>query len=162
MRTPVTPADALSVYGPPQGRWTAQNWETLPDDGSRYEIIDGELYRSTSPSRFHHWILKQFVIRWGARVEDSSLGCVHFAPVGVLMPGSEPVQPDLVFIPAGVPEYAVIDPDQRRLKRFRLDAQRRYGDALVFSLDQTVAFQAAPSVPLCIAKLFAGSPDTMP
>ncbi|MBL8153206.1 MAG: Uma2 family endonuclease [Anaerolineae bacterium] len=203
MRTLVTPTDALSVYGPPQGHWTAQDWETLPDDGNRYEIIDGVLYMSTSPSYFHQWILKQFVIRWGAKVEDSGLGYVHFAPVGVLMPGCEPVQPDLVFIRAGresiihdrrirgvpdliaeilspgnrdydedikkaayeragVPEYAVIDPDQRRLKLFRLDAQRRYGDALVFGADQTVTFQAAPSVPLRIAELFAGSPDTTP
>lgn len=32
-------------------RWTSADLEVLPDDGKRYEIIDGELYVSTQP----HW-----------------------------------------------------------------------------------------------------------
>ena len=34
----------------PNGGWTYELWETLPDDGNRYEVIDGVLYMSTSPS----------------------------------------------------------------------------------------------------------------
>jgi hypothetical protein len=30
--------------------WTRRDWEALPDDGKRYEIIDGVLYVSTAPS----------------------------------------------------------------------------------------------------------------
>ena len=33
----------------PTLRWTSADLEVLPDDGKRYEIIDGELY--VSPSR---------------------------------------------------------------------------------------------------------------
>ena len=44
---------ALPVAGPPQGRWTNADWEALPSDGNRYEIIDGVLYMTTAPSNFH-------------------------------------------------------------------------------------------------------------
>lgn len=31
-------------------RWTSEDLKSLPDDGSRYEIIDGELYTCLSES----------------------------------------------------------------------------------------------------------------
>jgi len=34
-------------------RWTSADLESLPDDGKRYEIIDGELWVS-NPSRWYH------------------------------------------------------------------------------------------------------------
>ncbi len=33
--------------------WDRARWETLPDDGNRYEVIGGVLYMSTAPSFFH-------------------------------------------------------------------------------------------------------------
>jgi hypothetical protein len=44
-----------AVVGPPQSEWTAADWEALPEDGNRYEIIAGVLYMTTSPSLFHEW-----------------------------------------------------------------------------------------------------------
>jgi hypothetical protein len=32
---------------------TIADLEATPDDGNRYELIDGELYVSTAPSAFH-------------------------------------------------------------------------------------------------------------
>src|SRR2546421_4806029 len=40
--TVVTRADW--VLGPKQGQWTYQYYAALPNDGQRYEIIDGVLY----------------------------------------------------------------------------------------------------------------------
>ena len=34
-------------------RWTSADLELLPDDGKRYEIIDGELYVSKQPNWYH-------------------------------------------------------------------------------------------------------------
>ena len=34
-------------------RWTSADLESLPDDGTRYEIIDGELYMSKAPNYYH-------------------------------------------------------------------------------------------------------------
>jgi hypothetical protein len=41
------------VPGPKQGEWTYSHYMAMPDDGQRYEIIDGVLYMSPSPNRGH-------------------------------------------------------------------------------------------------------------
>ena len=41
--------------------WNRERWELLPNDGNRYEVIDGVLYMATAPSNFHQWILRQNV-----------------------------------------------------------------------------------------------------
>lgn len=101
MVTLVMPTDAPKVIGPPQGRWTYADWETLPEDGNRYEIIDGVLYMSTSPSAFHQWIIKRLVTKIGTQAEEQGLAYIYFAPIGVIMPGCDPIQPDFVIVRAG-------------------------------------------------------------
>jgi Uma2 family endonuclease len=86
------------IAGPPQGRWTYADWEALPDDGNRYEVIDGVLYMSTAPSYFHQYIILQLVRYVGIPAEDQHLARVAFAPIGVIMPGCDPVQPDFVVV----------------------------------------------------------------
>lgn len=88
------------VKGPPQGQWTYADWEALPDDGNRYEIIEGALYMSTSPSYFHQWILQQLYAHVGLPALTQKLGYASIAPIGVLMPRCDPVQPDFVFVRA--------------------------------------------------------------
>src|SRR5262245_24557104 len=98
MTSLVISTDAPVVAGPPQGHWTYADWETLPDDGNRYEIIDGVLYMTTAPSTFHQWIVKRLERYLGIPLEDQSLGVGFPAPTGVLMPGCDPVQPDYTVI----------------------------------------------------------------
>lgn len=87
------------VRGPRQGTWTRADWEELPhEDGNRYEIINGYLYVSTSPSLFHQYILKRCYRIVGIPAEEAGLGEAFFAPVGLFMPGCDPVQPDFVFV----------------------------------------------------------------
>jgi Uma2 family endonuclease len=93
--------NAVRVQGPPQGAWTAEDWERLEwETDERYEIIEGMLYVSKSPSGFHQWALIQLAIRLGGMVLDKGLGYPFFAPIGVFMPGCEPVQPDFVVVTA--------------------------------------------------------------
>lgn len=98
MRTPVISTDAPTVIGPPQGQWAYADWEALPDDGNRYEIINGVLYMSTAPSSFHQWIVFQLVRYIGVPAVDQGLALPTFAPIGVIMPGCDPVQPDFVVV----------------------------------------------------------------
>ncbi len=98
MTTLVLPTDAPLVIGPPQGQWTYADWETLPEDGNRYEIIDGVLYMTTAPGYFHQWILYRLAFLLGVPVNERGLGYAVFAPIGLLMPGSDPVQPDFVIV----------------------------------------------------------------
>ena len=73
MTSLVISTDAPVVAGPPQGHWTYADWETLPYDGNRYEIIDGVLYMTTAPSNFHQWIVKRLERYIGIPAEDQGL-----------------------------------------------------------------------------------------
>lgn len=80
------------------GGWNRERWEQLPADGKRYEVIDGVLYLTTSPSLFHQWILSQLFLLFHRLVDEFGAGITFFAPIGVFMPGCDPVQPDLVVV----------------------------------------------------------------
>ena len=41
------------VLGPKQGNWTYHHYAALPDDGQRYEIIDGVLLITPAPGIAH-------------------------------------------------------------------------------------------------------------
>lgn len=78
--------------------WTRTDWENLPDDGKRYEIIDGVLYVSTAPSLFHQWIGGELFAGLREQLTLSGIAYVFAAPVGLFMPGCDPVQPDIVVV----------------------------------------------------------------
>ncbi|MCG8349960.1 MAG: Uma2 family endonuclease [Chloroflexales bacterium] len=78
--------------------WDYARWSQLPGDGNRYEVIDGVLYMTTAPSFFHQWIVSRITRMLQTQIEDTGVGLVAFAPIGVLMPGCDPVQPDIVVV----------------------------------------------------------------
>lgn len=98
MTSLIIPTDAPAVAGPPQGQWTYANWETLPDDGKRYEVIDGVLYMTTAPSNFHQWIVMSLVQYIAIPAKEQGLAYAFPAPIGVIMPGCDPVQPDFIVV----------------------------------------------------------------
>ncbi|MDX2162859.1 MAG: Uma2 family endonuclease [bacterium] len=95
-----TDATAPIVRGARQGEWTYAAWELLGADEYRYEIIDGALYMTTAPSSFHQWIVMQLLRLYGVPALERKLGFAYIAPIGVIMPGCDPVQPDFVFVRA--------------------------------------------------------------
>jgi Uma2 family endonuclease len=78
--------------------WDYARWEQLPDDGNRYEVIAGVLYMRTCPSVFHQWIVARLLRFIAIPAEDCELGYGLMAPIGLLMPGCDPVQPDFLLI----------------------------------------------------------------
>ena len=43
-----------TAHRPSQGQWTYQDYLALPDDGQRYEIVDGVLFiMAAAPKRWH-------------------------------------------------------------------------------------------------------------
>lgn len=78
--------------------WDYERWQQLPADGNRYEVIDGVLYMSTSPSFFHQWIVKRLMVLVGAPAEEHGMYYAAMAPIGVIMPGANPVQPDFLLL----------------------------------------------------------------
>jgi Uma2 family endonuclease len=86
------------VPGPKQGCWTYEDYAALPDDGSRYEVIDGILYRMPGPSMLHQGALSSFLYHLYAHVQIAGLGRVFAAPFDVLLPTARPVQPDIMVV----------------------------------------------------------------
>ena len=63
-----------------QLRWTSTDLEALPDDGKRYEIIDGELYVSKQPSWDHQIVCSGLLVALAAWSDETGLGVVNQAP----------------------------------------------------------------------------------
>ncbi len=69
----------------------------MPDDGKRYEVIDGELLVNPSPAKPHQKIQKRLGDLLLSQ-EKSGAGEVYFAPVDVRLSPYDIVQPDLLFL----------------------------------------------------------------
>ncbi len=78
--------------------WDEARWKELPADGNRYEVIDGVLYMATAPSSFHQWIIQELYWELRRQIQESGWGLVFLAPIGLFMPGCDPVQPDLLVV----------------------------------------------------------------
>jgi Uma2 family endonuclease len=78
--------------------WDRARWEQLGDDGKRYEVIDGVLYMSTAPRPVHQLVSRLTQRQLFSQIDDRGLGITLAAPIGLFMPGCDPVQPDLLVI----------------------------------------------------------------
>ena len=88
-------------------RLTNADMEAMPEDGNRYEVIDGEMYVSTSPSFFHQRVLSKFIVAFDAYLRGNPIG--EYAPgVGVIFDDYNGVIPDLVFATRATMSKALI------------------------------------------------------
>ncbi|HWS84754.1 MAG TPA: Uma2 family endonuclease [Ktedonobacteraceae bacterium] len=77
--------------------YTSKDLELLPDDGKRYEIIDGELYVSKQPHWHHQFAglrISMFLQMWS---DQTKAGLANYAP-GLIFDDEEDVVPDVVWI----------------------------------------------------------------
>ncbi len=78
-------------------RWQSADLELLPDNGNRYEIIDGELLVTRAP----HWDHQNAIVNLSVALvtwsRSTGLGRVSVAP-GVIFTDDDNVIPDLVWI----------------------------------------------------------------
>lgn len=84
---------------PPDGAWTYDDYARLPDNGFRYEVIDGALVMSPAPLVRHQSTFRQLFKVLVRHVERHRLGEVWSAPIDVVLGDrATPVQPDIVFV----------------------------------------------------------------
>jgi Uma2 family endonuclease len=81
----------------PAGTWVYEDLFDLPDDGRRYEIIDGELFEMPAPGIDHGMVVMNLIARL-LPVVTSLGGRLFTAPVDVFFGGANPVQPDLFVV----------------------------------------------------------------
>jgi Uma2 family endonuclease len=78
--------------------WDYSDYARLPDDGNRYEVIDGELLVTPSPSPQHQRIMARLTIALDAYVEHHGLGVV-VPDVDLLFQTGQFLRPDLLVVP---------------------------------------------------------------
>jgi Uma2 family endonuclease len=78
-------------------RFTYSDYLNLPEE-SRYEILDGDLIMSPSPTARHQEAVLALAEIFRAFVREHSLGRVFVAPLDVVLSDTDVVQPDVLFV----------------------------------------------------------------
>jgi Uma2 family endonuclease len=79
--------------------WTAEMARALPDDGNRYEVLDGELFVTPAPSYRHQTVLARLYNVIHPYVERHSIGWTRWSPADIEFSTKRRLQPDLFVIP---------------------------------------------------------------
>jgi Uma2 family endonuclease len=82
-------------------RYTVEDVLAFPDDGNRYELVDGELLVTPAPSLIHQKVVTQLFARLAWYLDKHvGLADVLVAPADITWDREKLVQPDLFVIPA--------------------------------------------------------------
>jgi Uma2 family endonuclease len=92
----ITPAD--TVQGPGQGNWTYDDYAAMPEDGKRYQIVDGVLFMSPSPDTRHQDTVGAIFVYLRDHAIRNEVGKVYIAPLDVELNPKTVVQPDVLVI----------------------------------------------------------------
>jgi Uma2 family endonuclease len=77
---------------------TYEDYEAFPDDGNRYEIIDGEVFVTAAPSAPHQRAVTRLARFLDEHVEEHNLGEIYPSPFAVVLSPSDVFEPDVVYI----------------------------------------------------------------
>jgi len=82
------------------GKLTYEDLVTLPDDGKRHEVLDGDLVVTPSPTFRHQIVSRNLFLVLHRHVETHRLGQILYAPLDVILDEHTIVEPDILFISA--------------------------------------------------------------
>lgn len=120
---------------------TIADLDCTPDDGNRYELIEGEIYMSRAPGLTHQITLTNFLTTIRTYLNDNPIGIVVPGP-GVVFDDFNGVIPDIVFFRnerrteiasgermSGAPDLVIeiISPGTENERRDRVLKRRLYG-----------------------------------
>jgi Uma2 family endonuclease len=86
----------MSQAAPEQVRWTIADLDLLPDNGTRYEIIAGELFMTRAPRWSHQQVAGTICTEINRAPETLAVGRAVAAP-GVIFSEADHVIPDVVW-----------------------------------------------------------------
>jgi Uma2 family endonuclease len=128
----------------PEPILTIADLDAMPDDGNRYEIIEGELFVSCAPSLTHQDIVANLMFFFQRYLRNNPIGKVLPGP-GVIFSNFSGVIPDAVYISnerradiaagakvTGAPDLIIeiLSPgaeNQRLDRHFKRQLYRKYG-----------------------------------
>jgi Uma2 family endonuclease len=79
--------------------WTAEMVRALPDDGNRYEVVDGLLLVSPSPRTVHQRAVVALSARFYPFTLRHGIGDTNHAPADIEFSPRRMVQPDVFVVP---------------------------------------------------------------
>ena len=147
---------------------TIADLESVPEDGNRYELIEGELFVSRAPSLRHQEIVSNIVHAFRTYLDKNPIGKIFPGP-GVIFSNISGVIPDLVYISnerraeiapgekvEGAPDLIIeiLSPGKENITRDRQvkrQLYRKYGVKEYWIVDpeeQTVEIYRAPKFKL--------------
>jgi Uma2 family endonuclease len=123
----------------PHYTWTYAEYARFPDDGNRYEVIDGEVLVTPAQSPLHQHVLLTLSVALRQYAEAHDLGFV-LPDVDLLFVSGQFLRPDLVFVPKAEREgitdrgvevppgliVEILSPTSSAIDRVK--KPRRYGD----------------------------------
>lgn len=143
---------------------TVDDLDALPDDGNKYELIEGEIYMSRAPSLAHQIAIQNMLMAIGSYLLRNPIGIVVPGP-GVIFDQYNGVIPDIVYISherraevasgdrlTGAPDLAieVTSPGAENEKRDRKLKRRLYGRFRV--KEYWITDPVAESVEVCFLR----------
>jgi len=120
---------------------TIADLDSMPDDGNRYEIIEGELFVSCSPNLTHQSVSGNIFFSVRSYLVDNPIGEIWTTP-GVIFSEYSGVIPDLVYVSherraeiasgervMGAPDLVIeiVSPGAENERRDRLVKRQLYG-----------------------------------
>ncbi|HEY7878540.1 MAG TPA: Uma2 family endonuclease [Gemmatimonadaceae bacterium] len=76
-------------------RWTAEHVRALPDDGKRYELIEGELVVTPAPCGLHQEAVMALIRRLDPWLRERGIARMLASPADLALGEDEVLQPDL-------------------------------------------------------------------
>ena len=80
--------------------FTATEYRAMPDDGLRYQIVEGDLFVTPTPNTFHQFVQKNLLRILDTYVLAHPVGKILGAPCDVYLDESNVFQPDVLFVAA--------------------------------------------------------------
>jgi Uma2 family endonuclease len=82
-----------------QTEWTADMVRALPDDGKRYEVLDGALFVSPAPSALHQRAVARVWAILDAYCREYAIGEAMISPANIEFSPKRLLQPDVFVVP---------------------------------------------------------------
>jgi len=76
---------------------TIEDYRATPE-GSRCQLIEGEMQMAPAPNRFHQEIIWNLSQLFGRYLENHPVGRIYLAPFDVVLSENDVVQPDLLLV----------------------------------------------------------------
>lgn len=80
--------------------FTYEDYAAIPNDGRRWELIDGEFEVNAAPSPRHQTVSRRLQFELMRVLEEPGLALVFNAPVDLILSDQQVLQPDLVILRA--------------------------------------------------------------